>query len=151
MKAKRGEYRYSFTYSLTSALEWRVGGQCHSPAALPRVMNRILIAWKAEGPQRCVENLVLTGIRSPDRPVCSESLYRLCYPGSCHDHSFVELEAVVLPYQQDSVYCYPQAVTFTEHSISITCMCTKHYRWGSDTGSRYTVCDEQLLRGVSGK
>jgi len=29
-----------------------------------------------------VENLVSTGIRSPDRPASSESLYRLSYPGS---------------------------------------------------------------------
>ena len=28
------------------------------------------------------ENLVPTGIRSPDRPARSESLYRLSYPGS---------------------------------------------------------------------
>ena len=28
-----------------------------------------------------VENLALTGIRSPDRPARSESLYRLSYPG----------------------------------------------------------------------
>jgi len=27
------------------------------------------------------ENLALTGIRSPDRPAVSESLYRLSYPG----------------------------------------------------------------------
>ena len=54
--------------------------------------------------------------------------YRLRYPGPWHDHSFVEFEAVVLPYQQDFVHCYLQAVTFTEHSISIPCMCMKHYR-----------------------
>jgi len=28
------------------------------------------------------ENLALNGIRSPDRPACSESLYRLSYRGS---------------------------------------------------------------------
>jgi hypothetical protein len=28
-----------------------------------------------------VENLTLTGIRSPDRPACEDSLYRLRYPG----------------------------------------------------------------------
>ena len=28
------------------------------------------------------ENLAPTGIRSPDHPVCSHSLYRLCYPSS---------------------------------------------------------------------
>ena len=27
------------------------------------------------------ENLAPTGIRSPDRPACSESLHRLSYPG----------------------------------------------------------------------
>jgi hypothetical protein len=29
----------------------------------------------------CAKNLALTGIRSPDRPGCSQSLYRLSYPG----------------------------------------------------------------------
>jgi hypothetical protein len=29
----------------------------------------------------CAENLAHTGIRSPDRPALSESLYRLSYPG----------------------------------------------------------------------
>ena len=35
-------------------------------------------AW-AQG--RCAENLASIGIRSPDRPVFSKSLYRLSYPG----------------------------------------------------------------------
>jgi hypothetical protein len=30
------------------------------------------------------ENLAPTGIRSPDRPASSESLYRLTYPGPVH-------------------------------------------------------------------
>jgi hypothetical protein len=29
------------------------------------------------------ENLASTGVRSPDRPARSESLYRLRYPGAC--------------------------------------------------------------------
>jgi hypothetical protein len=33
------------------------------------------------------ENLVSTGIRSPDRPARSESLYRLSYAGPPHIHS----------------------------------------------------------------
>jgi hypothetical protein len=77
--------------------------------------------------ERCVENLARTGIRFPDRSASSGSLHRLGYPDPWHDHSFVELEACVLPYQQDSV-CYLQAVTLTEHSISITCLCMKHCR-----------------------
>ena len=38
-----------------------------------------------------VENLTPTGIRSPDRPVCSELLYWLSYPGpprTCHYMEF---------------------------------------------------------------
>ena len=31
-----------------------------------------------------VENLATTGIRSPDRPARSQSLYRLCYPEMLH-------------------------------------------------------------------
>ena len=31
------------------------------------------------------KNLAPTGIRSPDRPVRSESLYRLLYPSPCFD------------------------------------------------------------------
>jgi hypothetical protein len=33
----------------------------------------------------CAKNLALTGIRSPDRPACSQSLYRLSYPA--HNNS----------------------------------------------------------------
>ena len=32
------------------------------------------------------ENLASTGIRSPDRPACIQSLYRLCYPGPFVTH-----------------------------------------------------------------
>ena len=35
------------------------------------------------------ENLAHTGIRSPDRPARSESLYRLSYPGPYYDESTV--------------------------------------------------------------
>jgi len=47
--------------------------------------------------ERCAENVARTGIRFPQRPTCSGSLYRLRYPGPRHDHSFVDLEACVLP------------------------------------------------------
>ena len=59
--------------------------QRHAPAALPPERDLVPIvqedgrlpglAWTG------VENLVLTWIRSPDRPDHSESLYRLRYPG----------------------------------------------------------------------
>ena len=37
--------------------------------------------WAPEPVWAGAENLVRTGIRSPDRPARSESLYRLSYPG----------------------------------------------------------------------
>ena len=37
--------------------------------------------WAAGPVWTGAENLALTGIRSPDRPARSESLYRLSYPG----------------------------------------------------------------------
>jgi len=36
-----------------------------------------------------VENHALTGTPSPDRPACSESLYRLSYPGNFHYVGFI--------------------------------------------------------------
>jgi hypothetical protein len=38
--------------------------------------------WASEPVWICAENLVPTGIRSPDLPARSESLYRLSHPGS---------------------------------------------------------------------
>jgi hypothetical protein len=61
----------------------RVGGQLHGPAALPpgkRPGTHFIRGWV--GPVWTgTENLVPTGIRSPDRLTRSESLYRLRYPG----------------------------------------------------------------------
>jgi hypothetical protein len=36
--------------------------------------------WDPEPVCKGTENLVATGIGSPDRPACGESLYRLSYP-----------------------------------------------------------------------
>jgi hypothetical protein len=55
-----------------------MGGQRHAPAALPQERNPVTVAQKAgwaPGPVWTgAENLVPTGIRSPDHPVRSESL-----------------------------------------------------------------------------
>jgi hypothetical protein len=61
----------------------RVGGQRHSPAALPPVKTRypLYIEWAPGLVWTGAENLAPNGIRSPDRPARSESLYRLRYPG----------------------------------------------------------------------
>jgi len=58
-----------------------VGGQRHAPAALPPVPIVQEAGW-APGPSGRVRKISpSTGIRSPDRPARSESLYRLSYPG----------------------------------------------------------------------
>jgi hypothetical protein len=45
-----GEWRYSSTVSLTSALDG-VGGQCHAPATLPPGKTRYPLYRKLDGPQ----------------------------------------------------------------------------------------------------
>jgi hypothetical protein len=71
---------YSFTLSLTSALDG-VGGQRHAPAALPSGETRDHLYRRLDGLQgrsgRVRKISPPTGIRSPDRPARSESLYRL--------------------------------------------------------------------------
>ena len=68
---------------MTTALEG-VRGQRHAPAALYPGKDPIRIVQEAgwtPGPVWTgAENLASTGIRSPDRPARSQSLYRLRYP-----------------------------------------------------------------------
>ena len=80
----KGEYRYSSTLSLTTALD---GGRWSTPRPNSVTPGKdpvpiVQEAGWAPGPVWTgAENLAATGIRSPDRPACSESLYRLSYPG----------------------------------------------------------------------
>jgi hypothetical protein len=57
----------------------RLGGQRHSPAALPPGKDPVPIVQEAEWASEPVwtgaENLSLTGIRSPDRPARIASRY----------------------------------------------------------------------------
>ena len=62
-----------------------VADQRHAPVALPPGKVRYPLYRRLGGPQgqsgRVWKISPPTGIRSPDRPACSESLYRLSYPG----------------------------------------------------------------------
>ena len=62
-----------------------VGGQGHAPAAFTPGKDPVPIlqeaGWASEPVWIEAENLGPTGIRSPDLPARSESLYRLSYPG----------------------------------------------------------------------
>jgi hypothetical protein len=75
---------YGSILSLTSALDG-VGGQRHALAALLPGKTRYPLYGRLGGPQGRpgrVRNISPpTGIRSPDRPARSESLYRMHYSG----------------------------------------------------------------------
>jgi len=79
-------YLYTF---LTTALEG-VGGQLHAPSLFAPGKDPLpIVQWAGWDPEPVwtgVENLDPKGIRSPDRPARSQSLYRLRYPA--RDHSF---------------------------------------------------------------
>ena len=73
-----------------------VGGQHHAPAALPLGKDPVPIVQEAgwaPGPVWTgAENRVPTGIRSPDFPARSESVYRLSYRGRHLDCSIPLIE-----------------------------------------------------------
>ena len=62
-----------------------VGGQHHAPGRFTPGKDLVPIVqeagWAPGQGWTGAENLAPTGIRSPDRPARSESLYRLSYPG----------------------------------------------------------------------
>ena len=75
---------YSSTFSLTSALDG-VDGRRHTLSVLTQGMHRYPMSRGLGGPQgrsgRVWKISPPSGIRSPDRPTRSESLYGLSYPG----------------------------------------------------------------------
>ena len=81
---------YSSTLSLTSALD-EGGWSAPLPGRFTPGKDPVPIVQEAgwaPGPVWTgAENLAPTGIRSPDRPARSESLYRLSYPGSYNNNN----------------------------------------------------------------
>ena len=90
---------YTSTLSLISALGG-MGGQRHAPSALPPGKTRYPLYRRMGGPQgrsgRVRKISPSTGIRSPDRPARSESLYRLSYRGPSH----ITQRMVVISYRR---------------------------------------------------
>jgi hypothetical protein len=64
---------------------WGMGGQGQDPAALPPGYDPVPTVQEGEWAQRPVwtaaVNIARTGIRSPERPASSQSLYRILYAG----------------------------------------------------------------------
>ena len=67
---------YSF---LNTALEGGEGSASRSGRYLPRERPVQEVGWAPRPVWTGAENLAPTGIRSPERPTCSQSLYRLIY------------------------------------------------------------------------
>jgi hypothetical protein len=78
------EERYSSTLSLTSALD-EGGWSTPRPGRFTPGKTQYPLYRMLGGTQgrsgRVRKTSTPTGIRSPDRPVCSKLLYRLRYPG----------------------------------------------------------------------
>jgi hypothetical protein len=90
MKTQRGSRCVALLFA-QSQHYMGVGGQHHATAAFTPGKDPVPIVQEAglvPGPVWMdPENLVPTGIRSPDRPACSGSLYRLSYPGP-YEHMY---------------------------------------------------------------
>ena len=87
---------YSSTLSITLALD---GGGWSTPRSgrfTPGIVTRYALYRRLSGPQgrygRVRKISPPTGIRSPDRPSRSESLYRLRYPGPLFTQSYQNSE-----------------------------------------------------------
>ena len=86
MKVPEGMERNTSALSLISVLE-EVGGQCFAPAAVTpgKILgNHFTNGWVDTGPAWTSAEYwtpLTTGIRSPDRAACRDSIYRLYYPG----------------------------------------------------------------------
>jgi len=94
MKTHKGRRSYSCALSLTPALDGG-GGQRHAPAALypqERPGTHCIGGWV--GPTASLDGRKIsspTEIGSPDRPTCSESLYRLSYPATKCSPKFISI------------------------------------------------------------
>jgi len=84
MKALRDSRGIALLFSVTSPLDGFGEGQSHAPAASNPGKSPVPIVQEAGCAPGTVwttaENLAPNGIRSPDRPARSQSLYRLSYP-----------------------------------------------------------------------
>ena len=127
-----------------------LGGQRDAPAVIaPGKSQYPLYRWLG-GPQswsgRVRKLSPHTGIRSPDRPACSESLYRLNYPGpnnvcnlSC---LFLYAKFVIQKHWQLHYICL-------HHCIHTATLLHVSALKGPSSGSTDTICEQGQLNTCS--
>ena len=84
--AQRAGRGIALLFPKTSALDGGEWSAARPSRTLPPGKTRYPLYRRLGGPQGRsgrAQNLALTGIRSPDRPARSQSLYRLSYPAQC--------------------------------------------------------------------
>ena len=119
-KGPEYEQRYSPTLSWTRHLDG-VDGQHHAPAALSPVDPVPIVqeaGWTPEPVWTGAENLAHTGIRSPDRPARSESLYRLSYPGPFGHKGVSILNFLPIPPRETITVFYKICNFYYTHKIN---------------------------------
>jgi hypothetical protein len=88
-----------------------------TPRSLTPGKDPVLIVQEAgwtPGPVwTCAKNLVPTGIRSPDGPARSQSLYRLSYPAHSHCSTFCLMCDVpsIAVFSSESIECFSGTVS----------------------------------------
>jgi hypothetical protein len=128
---------YSSTLPSTSALD-EVGSQHHVPTALPPGKTQYPLYRRLGGPQgrlrRVQKILAPTGIRSPDRPAHSQSLYRVDQ-NACHSaHKIYMAKAKILgPSTEIWVLSYFE-------QIPIPCTCWFSFHDTKTSTSRNVQC-----------
>ena len=119
----------------------RVGGQRYAPAALPPEKTRCPLYRRLGGPQRRYGQTWKisppTGIRSPDRPGCSQSLYQPVSPAASPNSSTC-ISAVQPSFLSENPHTASQLLPFPPCYVTIHHITRLH-------GAGITIRNKQLF------
>jgi len=116
-----------------------LGGQHHAPAVLPlleRPGTHCIVGWVSpQGRSGRVRKISPSpGIRSQDRPVCSDSLYRLCYRGRTIMYGYHKLRRIQLKTHITSLRYSADCISYNKAEY-----CINEYIYNKRTQRLYNV------------